>query len=364
MNARAQDVSTVIDHETGIAIPPETSQAIAEMNLVEAGLAELQAKFSHDPDCSTDDGYAQAKAEAKEIASVRISVDKAHKAGKSFYLEGGRRIDAMKNSILAVTNPLEDARKIALKAVDDELERIAQEQARREQARIEQHEEGIRNIDRQLQSVTIEDIDRALKQLAGTSVEAFEEFAEVASERVTEVVGVLEVRRVSLQLQADEAARLAAQAAEQAETQRKLDEQARLQAEQTKAEQDKLAQDKADFEAWRASVEKAEAEKVRQAEEAERKKQREAEDARQFAEMIEQAHAEAIQEDIERTAAADAYAEQLAALAPEAVKLNAYMAKVLKLKMPEVETDKCLEVLAHLRKAHAEAVDMIGAMQA
>lgn len=350
---------TIIDNESGTAMPEETKQGIVAMNAVAAGLEALKAKHTSVPDCTTDEGYAEAKALAKSVARVRIDTEKAHKGAKAFFLEGGRNIDSMKNSILAVTNPIEDGYKSAIKAVDDEKARIAQEAAEKEQKRIDEIGERIDRIKAApSNAVTLEQVDTALSKLDDIDLKSFDEFDEGADEHITEARKALTEKRVNLQAQADEAARLEEQRKEQEAAAAKL-----------KAEQDEIERQKRELkeaqeaESRRAAIKdaeqkaaaKAEREKKEAAEQAERDKAAAVEAERLRVLEAEKAKAEAEKARIAKEAAE---AERLAALAPDAEKLQAWLDSVPTL--PEMDTDEGKDAAKTIGKRIAEIMGVVG----
>lgn len=258
MNAKAE---TVIDNDTGLEIPQAAKDSIAKLNTVEAGVAAMLKKYAAAPDASTPEGYELAKSEAKEIAAVRISADKAHKIAKAPYWEGGKRIDAMKKSIVDRISPLEDVRKEAIKAVDDEKARIEREAAEKEQARIEFIETRVKHISEHAQFVTLEQVNGALTSLGDIDFSEFDEFADIAREKASEATAALTERRDALKAQAEEAARLEAQRKEQEEAAAKLaEQQAEIERQQKEIDDAKAAQEAEDR---RREQEKVDAEKAR-----------------------------------------------------------------------------------------------------
>jgi hypothetical protein len=246
-------MTSIIDHESGMAIPAETQKSIAVMNEVASGLAELQSKYAIMPDVNTTEGYDLAKQERKEIGAVRTKVNKAHKAGKAFYLDGGRKIDGMKNDILKTVATLEDERKDAIKVIDDEQARIDREAAEKEVERIDAISSRLDHITRAPSRVlTIEQCISELDFLESVVFSEFEEFADAAGEWVEDSLEKITEKKTALEAQAAEVARLAEQKAEQdrqaAELQAQQDKiaaDARILAENTaaaaKAETDRLA---------------------------------------------------------------------------------------------------------------------------
>ena len=346
-------MNNVIDNDSGIAIPAETQKSIAELNTVAAGLAELKAKYEAMPDVNTAEGYTLAKQERKEIGAVRIGIEKAHKAGKAFYLDGGRNIDAMKNDILKTVSALEDERKIAIKAIDDEKERVEREVAAKEQARIEVIETRIARIkSAPSDAVTLEQVEKAISMLgdlkSSGTYDEFAEFKEIARSEIQTAEESLSEKLKALTEQAETAQRLAEQQAEQ---------------ERVAAEQ-KAAQDKIDEQL--RQIENAKLEASRQAEQAEREKQLAAQaetdkqEALKLAEVKRVADIEAAklaeqerlakEQEAEtlRVAAEKAEAEIKAAEAPDKVKLQAWIDSI-----PELPEAKSAAGKARVKKMAA-----------
>lgn len=365
------NTATVIDHDSGVAIPEETQKGIAEMNRVAAGLEALREQYSHDPDCSTDEGYEQAKAEQKAIAKTRIAVEKAHKAGKAFYLEGGRRIDAMKREILDVVSPLEESRKAAVKAVDDEKARIEREKAEAEQRRIDTIEARIAEIKETgtlLSTATTPFlVETLMDDLDKHNLSDFDEFHEQAADAIERARAAGATRKTELLEQAARQAELDKLRAEREAQEAKLrEEQEQVERERAEiaAERQRL-QDEREAEARRAAIAdaerkaaaKAERERKEAAERAEREKEEAAERARLEAIAEEQRK----REEAERQAAeAEAERQRIAALQPDHRKLADWMTNIDKL--PAMKTKDGKAAAAAIRINLDNISDIIDTM--
>ena len=242
-------MSEVIEHDNGIAIPEETKKGMIAMGEVEKGLAKLKEQYAVVPDANTDEGYDLAKTERKAIAAVRSEVNAAHKQGKAFYLEGGRKVDAMKKSILAAIEPMESARADAIKAVDDEKARLAQIEADKKQERIDEIQIRIDGIKNSVgAAMSLEACESYLARLDALDIAEFEEFQEAAQIHIDNARDGLTERRVQLVAQADEAKKLEEQKARQAEEQGRID----AQKEEQRKEDEARAKEQADFEKEKA----------------------------------------------------------------------------------------------------------------
>ena len=316
-------MNNVIEHDSGAEIPEESKKNIVLMGQVEASLKQLSIDHKADPDCSTDEGYADAKAKQKAVAQVRIETEKAHKGAKAFYLEGGRKIDAMKNSILDAIGPIEEKYKAARKVVDDEKERIEQVAAEKEAERIRYIEERIREIkNAPSAAVSSEQVDAAIKMLVNVDFATFGEFSNVALGHIETAHKELTDKRELLVQHERDVAEVEVARKKQAA----IDEQQRIDREEFEAEKRAFAEEQ-EATARRAAIEdaeqkaaaKAEREKTEALAQAERDKQAAIEKAKADAVIEENRKREAEEK---RVADEKAKAERLAALAPDAEKLR------------------------------------------
>lgn len=119
---------------------------IAIFSQTDAGLAALREKYGEVPDATTKEGYELAKAGAKELTTLRTSIEKARKEVKQPYLDAGKAIDAEARRITAELLKLEEPIKAAKKNVDDAEKRKKEERIARLQAKIDMEITG--SIDR------------------------------------------------------------------------------------------------------------------------------------------------------------------------------------------------------------------------
>lgn len=337
---------SVIDNDTGTVIPEETTKGIMEMNAVAAGLAEMQATYKQVPDVDTEEGYTEAKRLGREVGKIRISVDKARKAAKDFYIKGGRDIDAKAKQIAAVIGPLESQYTDAVRAVDERKAAEEAEKTRIEQERIDTITDRLDRIKAlPTTAVTLEQVESALIRLDQIDLSTFDEFDEAADEYITASKSALTDRKTELVKQAHEKAELDRQRKEQEAAAEKLKaeqdeidrqrqelekreaaEQARIAAEK-KAESDRIAAEK------QAEIDKQEAiEKAR-------REEREAAEAEKQRIAAEQAEKERQAEEKRKAYEAAALeAQRIAAMAPDADKLRAWLDSIPEL--PEMSTDE------------------------
>lgn len=121
----------------------ETAGAIAEYSPIAAALAGVEKYRGLVCDVSTPHGMAEAKAAHKEVAALRIALDKTRKRVKEDVLARGRLIDSeakvIFEKIAAIEDPIKaqidaEERKVEearLAAVKAESDRIAKEEAER-----------------------------------------------------------------------------------------------------------------------------------------------------------------------------------------------------------------------------------------
>ena len=113
----------------------EKTVNVAVFNQTDAALAELKIRYTIVPDCSTKEGYAEAKAGKSALTKYRSSLEIARKEIKGPYKVAGEIIDKeakrIKFALEAIENPIKDALKIADEAeAKKKADRIARLQAK------------------------------------------------------------------------------------------------------------------------------------------------------------------------------------------------------------------------------------------
>lgn len=113
----------------------EKTVNVAVFNQTDAALAELKSRFAIVPDCSTKEGYAEAKAGKSELTKYRSSLETARKDIKGPYKVAGEIIDAEAKRIKLELESIEAPLKAAIKVADEaeaqkKADRIARLQAK------------------------------------------------------------------------------------------------------------------------------------------------------------------------------------------------------------------------------------------
>jgi hypothetical protein len=127
-----------------------TISKVAVYNPIEAGLAELQARHGHvliePPDVSNPKGMKLAKEARGELKTLRTSIEKARVEEKAASLAYGRLVDSEAKRITDAVTPLELGYDTAIKAEEQRIEAILQQELETERARIAGHMSRIRAI--------------------------------------------------------------------------------------------------------------------------------------------------------------------------------------------------------------------------
>ena len=267
--------------------------ALADLNKVAAGLAELESKYKNVAyDVTTTKGMDEAKKARIAIREPRYQVEHVRKEKKAELLQIGKDIDAEAKRITEELMQLEEPIDAQIKAEEQRKEDEKRAKAEAERARIERHQAailGIREHAARAAGQSSEEIGRVASWLDAVDVsgQAFEEYAPAARRAWEETRVKLAEMHATAKAREDEAARLEAQrieneriAAEQrAEAKRLAEQKAAIEAEARKA------REKAEAEARRIE---AEARAKREAEERKARVEREEADRKAAAERAEQ----------------------------------------------------------------------------
>jgi len=270
---------------------------IKEFNKTEAGLADLESKYSLVADVSTPDGYEENRKGLSELRSIRTSTDKMRKDlgadARNYIASVNGKAKAIIDRVVVLENPMKEAKK----SEDEKAERILREEAEKEQRRVEAIESAIKWM-RNLVFVnrTPVSIGESIKQVESIIPDdgSYDEFADAISHVKSDILIELNIMMDDAAKRVKEAARVADEAAKQKE-QRKVLEAQQAEIDRQKAEQqavadkeaEKLAEERAVFEAEKTRAEEAklmEAEKIAAAE---RQKERDAAIEKQKAEEAE-----------------------------------------------------------------------------
>ena len=220
-----------------------TGTEIKEFSDTEAGLAELKERYCTIPDCTTKEGYEEARKGVSVLTSTRTSLDKMRlglNAGDQARIKARNKEAArILELILEIETPLRSAKN----AIDDEEERIKAEEAAKEEKRVLDIETEVKRI-HELSNCprTMEAITRALSEAEKIDPNDgfFEEFMPAAKIAKDTATVALQELRDEAQLLVDEANRVAEEAEKQAEEQKRLDAEREAIEVDKKAAQDKL----------------------------------------------------------------------------------------------------------------------------
>jgi hypothetical protein len=193
----------------------DVTTAVAEFDVVSAGLGALQAQYGDVVwEVTTTKGMEAAKAARADLRSRRTELERLRQAGKAPILALGKKVDSEAARIEAALRALEDPIHLQIKTEEGRKERERQERIEAELARVA----GIQNRIEDIRAVTTKAIGKdaewiGAERLRLSQVEIgpdFEEFADTAR-------SVLETTKLALEaLQnraiTDEAARVQAQA--------------------------------------------------------------------------------------------------------------------------------------------------------
>ena len=239
-------------------IDPVATTEVAEYRATEAGLIKLRQRLKGKTyDLSTTDGDRAARADRRELVSLRTGVEAIRKEKKAPLLAAAKMLDdearRITGEILALETPID----AAIKADESRREAERQAKAQAERRRVENHISRIQSIglaaqkSRVMQPATVRAGIEWIEAI-DIEAEAFEEFAPQAGE----------AKAVALQDLRDWLATVEAQ---EAEAKRLTEERAALEREREE-------------ERKRIAAEAAERQKRIDAEEAERRARQRAED--------------------------------------------------------------------------------------
>lgn len=297
---------------------------------------------------SVDDKHGMALARSTRLAirQIRLAIEARHKADKAFYLEGGRKVDADKNQLLALTAPIESRMLHLEEFAERETERIEDEQRTARTAELAPYLDGPLAVD--LGKMDADSYasmlanSRELYELRQARIRKAEE-DRIAQEQA-DAAERERVRAENEQLKAEAAQReKEAQAErERIEAERKAEREAaettaRLERERLKAESD-AREAEAEKERKRLAAEKAESDMKAAA------LQREA-DARKAAE--------------ERQRKADALAAKKAAAAPDVEKLHTLATAVRGYERPLLANETANIALTEILNRAADDIQVL-----
>lgn len=127
----------------------ESATSIAEFDVVESGLAELESKFSKVvyEDINTKDGLARAKADRALVKEVRLKVAAQAKLMKDPLNKFKRVIDGQAERIIDRVEALEEPIDEQIKAEEKRLEEVKEAKRKAEAQRVESLDVKVRGIE-------------------------------------------------------------------------------------------------------------------------------------------------------------------------------------------------------------------------
>jgi hypothetical protein len=165
-----------------------SKQQVVEYSEVEAGLSELEQKFAGIiPDCSTEEGFTNAKADYKEIRGYETKLEKLRKDLKEPILAKGKLLDSeakrIDGRLKVISAPFK-------KSVDEETKKRKEEETRRVKV-IEERFEGMRNLLNMMHGMEIEDLENTIQDLQADEMRGWMEYETKAYETREMVLGKL-----------------------------------------------------------------------------------------------------------------------------------------------------------------------------
>jgi|GEM_PF-5534421 len=407
MNAKATAVQDNINEPVegeivtgGLTLPDTEAALFVELKKSDKRIAEIEKDWAEVPDVETREGMKLAKSRRAELVSMRTTGDKNRKAITNPLRTLTASINDLWKKYLPRIEAVEEKYDAAIKAVEQRAEREKQEKAEADERRIAVIQSKINAIKATpADALTVEQIDSALVLVNDFDLDEFEEFKDAAEMHINAAREALTVRRTTLIEQAEETARLAEQKATQD----------RIAAEQ-KAKQDKIDADLKELEQWKADKAAREAKERQEANDKEAARvdahkssiddinaaadaldspmaidaymnELEAVSIENFEEfasdaqhaianaklaltekrrqLIEQAEQQAKAKAAADKKAAKAEADRLKALAPDAEKLRLYVADLIELPRPDVDSDDAQAVLDGMALHLTAMIDMV-----
>ena len=340
-------------------------QALKKYSVTDAGIAKLKAEYMPLKIKAIDDavGYKLVRAARMEVKALRIDVEKTRKGLKEESLIFGRAVDGEAKRITALLEPIEDYLHTQEKTVNEEKQRIKDEEANKERERIQARIKKLYDM-----GVVFDGFGYVYKGKEGENIEVSgEQIKDMPDEEYQNLIStVLDIQRKDAEAQMEidrqrkeEEDRLAKIKKEQeAEAKRLKEKEDAIKAEQDKKDSELKAEREA-IEAEKRLIEKEKEDKQTEEERvAEMNKAlKEAEDKAKK-EADEKAEQEAT-EKAEKERIAKIEAELAEKLKPDNEKLLALARDIRLLKMPELSNSQSHEILNKARGHLDRAVQIL-----
>lgn len=280
--AAADAAPKTTDKATALALK-QMNANVAEFDAVEAGLQELEQKYTNVVyDVTTTKGMTDAKAARMEIRQVRYNVQNAVESAK-------RPLEALKKAIagrgaaiIARTDPLEKPIDAQIKAEEERKAAKKAEEERKEAERVKAINDRVEYFAQVIVAnvtASAADIQKALEEVEAKVI-TLDEYAERAGEAeqskrsAVETLGLMLTQRKAADEANAAAARLAEEQRQREEEQRARDEAARVEREKAEAaererieaERKKLDDERAAFQRQQEAFRQQQQESAAQAE--------------------------------------------------------------------------------------------------
>ena len=149
---------------------------IVEYDEIRAQLDEVKSAANFIPDVTTDEGYGKSKRVSLDIGKLLTALDKARKAKKEYFLEGGRQVDSQAKAIKAELEEYQLPHKEAYK----ELDNLKKEREAKRKAELEARVEFMRTLAESMADSHSSEIQCAMQQMQDEECLDFYEYTEQA----------------------------------------------------------------------------------------------------------------------------------------------------------------------------------------
>ena len=146
---------------------------ITEYDEVRAKLEEVKDVCDFIPDASTDEGYKKSKSVALDVGRLLTALEKARKAKKAYFIDGGKEVDIQAKSIKQELEAFQLPHKEAYK----ELDNLKKEREAARKQELEDRVAQIRDLPDQMRDASSDEVKMALESLQQEECLDFYEYA-------------------------------------------------------------------------------------------------------------------------------------------------------------------------------------------
>jgi len=165
----------------------EEKFVIVEYDAISAQIDELEDKANFIPDVASEEGYEKSKRISLDVGKVLTNLEKARKAKKSHFLEGGRQVDAQAKAIVEKLELIQLPHKTAYKELDEMKKQREAERTEKLQAQVD----NIKGLPAFLVAATSVEIKKAIDDLIDLGDIDYEEFTPQAERALDETLKAL-----------------------------------------------------------------------------------------------------------------------------------------------------------------------------